>query len=370
TNVVTDGCSDHSPADPAVGPTVDDLATALAELAPFEVSSPPTDVSVFGYQGKYVQLTVPDTPVASEGFTDCVGGKIRSWINRYNPAAFYGYNGEPGRIEEFWILDVDGTRLVIETNWSPASPEADVAEMRTIFDSIRIQPSSGVDVSASSVVPATTVLPRDMGELFADGGFPPVEPGAYVIDPDGDASTPLTVAYDVPAGWSAWPGAVKFYDPDPTAVLAGHVMLSITTVTNVVTDGCSDHSPADPAVGPTVDDLATALAELAPFEVSSPPTDVTVFGYQGKYVQLTVPDTPVAGESFTDCVGGKIRSWIDRHNPAAFFGYNAEPGRTEEFWILDVDGTRLVIETNWSPASPEFDVAEMRSIFDSIRIQP
>ena len=44
------------------------------------------------------------------------------------------------RFEEFWILDVDGTRLVIETNHSPASPPEDVAEMRAILDSIRIEP--------------------------------------------------------------------------------------------------------------------------------------------------------------------------------------------------------------------------------------
>ena len=37
----------------------------------------------------------------------------------------------------------------------------------------------------------------------------------------------------------------------------------------------------------------------------------------------------------------------------AFHGYNAKPGSAEEFWILEVDGTRLVIEANWSPASPQ-----------------
>ena len=51
---------------------------------------------------------------------------------------FHGYNAEP--IEESWILDVEGTRLLIETNWSPASPAEDVAEMRAILDSIRIEP--------------------------------------------------------------------------------------------------------------------------------------------------------------------------------------------------------------------------------------
>ena len=33
-------------------------------------------------------------------------------------------------------------------------------------------------------------------------------------------------------------------------------------VTNVVADGCTYHAAAYPRVGPTVDDMATALAEL------------------------------------------------------------------------------------------------------------
>jgi hypothetical protein len=69
-----------------------------------------------------------------------------------------------------------------------------------------------------------------------------------------------------------------------------------------------------------------------------------------------------------------LRSWMAPNlgppGDDTFFGYNAEPGRTEEFWILDVDGSRLMIELNWSPASPREDVAEMRDILDSIWIEP
>ena len=50
-------------------------------------------------------------------------------------------------------------------------------------------------------------------------------------------------------------GAVKFGDND------GHVAVSITTVVNLARHGCRDHLSADPPVGPTVDDLATALSD-------------------------------------------------------------------------------------------------------------
>jgi hypothetical protein len=201
--------------------------------------------------------------------------------------------------------------------------------------------------------------------------FAPLEPGTYFTDPDLDPSTPLRVAYEVPfEGWSMWIGAAKPADD-------GHVMVSITTVTNLVKHGCRDHSWADPPVGPSVNDLAAALADLAPFRVTSPPKDVTIYGYSGKHLELAVPDLPVEGQGddrhFARCINGNLKSWvgaIDTEPGDAFYGYNAEPGRTEEFWILDVDGTRLVIEANWSPASPRKDVAELRAILDSIQIEP
>lgn len=199
--------------------------------------------------------------------------------------------------------------------------------------------------------------------------FAPLEPGTYFIDPDADPSTLLRVVYEVPVeGWSMWTGAVKFADD-------GHVGVSITTVTNLVRHGCRDHSWADPPVGPSVDDLAAELADLAPFRVTSPPKDVTIYGYGGKHLELTVPDLPVEGQGddrrFTECMEGTLQSWIAPEAlGGAFYGYNGEPGRTEQFWILDIEGTRLMIEANWSAVSPRKDVAEMRAILDSIRIEP
>jgi hypothetical protein len=199
----------------------------------------------------------------------------------------------------------------------------------------------------------------------------PIEPGTYFIDPDGDVSTPLRVVYEVPAdGWSMWIGAVKFSD-------VGAAVVSITTVSNLVTDGCRDHSWADPPVGPSVDDLAAALAELAPFEVTSPAADVTIYGYSGKHMEWTVPAIPVDAEGehghFTGCVDGDLKSWVawfDLTEPEdAFYGYTG-PGYREEFWILDVEGTRLMIAAETSPGSTPEDVAERDSILDSIQIEP
>ena len=215
--------------------------------------------------------------------------------------------------------------------------------------------------TADETSSTTTAAPEPAGPTNVMDVEGNLEPGTYFIDPDADPSTPLTVSYEIAdEGWQQWLGAAKLTD-------GPHVNLSITTVTNVVRDACLDHEPADPAAGPTVDDLAAALSELSPFEVTAPPSDVTVLGYEGKHVQLAVPAGP-----FTACAEEQqLHSWIAPHLGGGYHGYNGpEPGLTEDFWILDADGTRLVLEFNTSPDAPAEAVAERQAIFDSIQIEP
>ena len=208
--------------------------------------------------------------------------------------------------------------------------------------------------AASPTAPSEPTASPTIREMNVLEFLAPVEPGTYFIDPDGDPSTPLRVMYEIPVeGWESWIGAATFGE-------YGHVGVSITTVENLVSHGCRDHSPADPPVGPSVDNLAAALADLASFRVTSPPEDVTIYGYSGKHLEWTV-----AG-----CEGGDHNSWIaPLLGDTAFSGYEG-PGYTEEFWILDVDGTRLMIVAHRSAGAPREDLAEQQAILDSIRIEP
>jgi hypothetical protein len=230
------------------------------------------------------------------------------------------------------------------------------------------------EIATASANPNSGPTPSSKPSLVDIMKFRPLAPiasGTYFIDADTDPSTPLRVVYEVVAeGWSMWIGATKFSD-------AGHVGVSITTVVNLVTDGCRDHSWADPPIGLSVNDLAAALAALAPFQVTSAPEDVTIYGYSGKHLALTVPDLPVDAEGehghFTGCTDGDLKSWvapIDSAEPGdAYYGYTG-PGYSEEYWILDVEGTRLMIVAERSPGSPSEDLVEQRAILDSIRIEP
>jgi hypothetical protein len=100
-------------------------------------------VRVDGYRGQHLELIVPDLPQTHEGYTGCVEGNLATWkapvMGPAGDDAFYGYGG-PNRREEFWILDAEGTRLMIAAIWSTDSPRRNVSEMHDIVGSIQIKP--------------------------------------------------------------------------------------------------------------------------------------------------------------------------------------------------------------------------------------
>jgi hypothetical protein len=141
-------------------------------------------------------------------------------------------------------------------------------------------------------------------------------------------------------------------------------------VGNVYTDGCHWHgSELSPAVGPTVDDLATVLfTQEGPG--ASPPTAVTVGGYPGKKVELSIPE----GLDTTTCDSDSPGS--DPHFGRFVFdrGYGAHPylygdGQHNTIYIVDVDGTRLVIDAMYLPGVSAADRAEQDQIVASIRFE-
>jgi hypothetical protein len=191
---------------------------------------------------------------------------------------------------------------------------------------------------------------------------------SYWVDPDYNTSTPLRVDFSVPAaGWLGWTGTFK--DVEQGGVLRERLTISIVEVTNLTQDACANQGPRNPAVGPTVDDLAEALTEQPPFEVASPPRDVSAHGYRGKHLTLRVPDDMLADEGIFAACGVALRNWMAPVLTSAFFGYRG-PGDTEEYWILDVEGTRLVIAVlTTADASPQL-IAEGQQVLDSLVIVP
>jgi hypothetical protein len=124
------------------GPTVEDLVAALL-AQPTRNATQPTDVTLAGYSGKYLEWSVPadlqsstwtDFDACDIQPTDVVHRNFQSWLgngmgNRYEQV--------PGQIDQLWVLDVDGQRLVIDATYSPDTVQADRDELGSVVASLR-----------------------------------------------------------------------------------------------------------------------------------------------------------------------------------------------------------------------------------------
>lgn len=110
--------------------------------------------------------------------------------------------------------------------------------------------------------------------------------------------------------------------------------------------------------GPTVDDLANALAALDGFE-STQPTDVTVAGYHGKRLQMISP----ADVNVRLCHGFEYRAF-----EGTLLGDAA--GVTVDVRILDLDGNRVMLATHVQVGTPAEAVADLNRMLDSLQIEP
>ena len=183
-----------------------------------------------------------------------------------------------------------------------------------------------------------------------------------------DEPAPPYARYTIPTeGWRTFNGAYKDVDGPGGNQRVGALFVMIS---GLMVDACREQVPSEPAIGATVDDLATALASLPPFEVTAGPTDVTAFGHAGKHLEIRVPlEQPSTGfESFTGCGGSLLKTWISPgHVSSAFNGYTA-PGDTEQFWILDVAGQRLVVSALTSANASNDLIKERQALLDSVQI--
>ena len=135
--------------------------------------------------------------------------------------------------------------------------------------------------------------------------------------------------------------------------------------TGTYSDPCrTEQGPVDPPIGPSVEDLTEALTTLVDFR-AGPVSDITIDGYHGKTFDLehsidisTCSDDPWLTQMTYD--GGMGDSVIET-------GVGAIKGMHQRIAILDVEGTRVLIQTwTFNHGSLLKDVAEAHTILESI----
>jgi hypothetical protein len=151
-------------------------------------------------------------------------------------------------------------------------------------------------------------------------------------------------------------------DPNPVVFGSdGGQGISAWTVRNVYADPCKwAGTLLDPPIDPSVDGLVAGLTSQKDRHATAP-SDVSLSGFTGKYMELTTP----ARIDLADCDGGEFRSWVDWGGQR-----NTEPGQRDLLWIVDVGGTRLVIDSALGPDTTPQDRADRTQMVESIRIEP
>ncbi len=180
---------------------------------------------------------------------------------------------------------------------------------------------------------------------IASSGWNPL-PQFDAVDKDDDGlDAPETVGAALIA-W-AWPAGAEF---------------------NVYEDPCLWLTTAPETTATTPDEIAAAFAAQASTNATEP-VDVTVGGFAGKGLTLHTPmsyEVPGATreEEFGDC----------DEDAFAFYGVVGEdgharnsqgPGQVDELWILDVDGSIVILDAAYGPAAPADLVEELRALAES-----
>jgi hypothetical protein len=175
----------------------------------------------------------------------------------------------------------------------------------------------------------------------------------------------VNFSYTLPDGW---------VPVDMGNVHAPNAVVSWWAVGNVYADGCR-WTLQDPPLGPNVDDLANVWGKLPGFTATTP-VDITVDGYTGKRVDFTLPDydkTECVADEFNE--GNWFLLWTaptdaPRQTAQQLDGMQWAwgPEQQNRLWILDVDGTRLVIHEESNPGTTPEQLAGMDQFLASVQI--
>jgi len=117
---------DAGPLAPAVGPSVDDLVNAMVNH-PDWTTTRPTAVSIDGYAGKVVHVTLPAGTSNATPFylsVDATGGQVWGW--------------DTAQLFDIYVIDVGGKRLVIDAFHYAGTSAADLAAQQAIIDAVQL----------------------------------------------------------------------------------------------------------------------------------------------------------------------------------------------------------------------------------------
>jgi hypothetical protein len=240
--------------------------------------------------------------------------------------------------------------------------------------------------SPTIIVPPTITVPpmSPPRPLPATPGVQRLTPGTYFVDEVSGTPTPRIFATigagwwnpSMDQGWQLFKADTRFGKPGFDDLNPHQIgFMTYSNPVAVHSDACHWEGGYQPGPVDTLDGLVAALTGQHGWADITVPSDITVDGYVGKAFQRTAPadmsdcDTRIY-RSRTSEDGLQPRpdfqSWEDADGE---FDGVAEPAQLQTLWVLDIDGTIIVITTGVFPeasasARPDFAY----DVLDSIRI--
>jgi hypothetical protein len=200
------------------------------------------------------------------------------------------------------------------------------------------------DDDVVSPAPNATLLTDEMrGE--------PIEPGAYYADTDGDPATSTRGTFVIEGdGWEAANTGARY-----TAI--DEIVLMVVEVDTAGAPSCGG-VPGMEIAATSAEGLANQFA-AAGFTIREAVTSVSAFGRNGYHLVVEVPP---------GCDSSANVAW----RGPTFGGryYHQSPGQMVEYWILDVEGTPVLVEASWRAENTEEDLAPLRAALDTLVITP
>jgi hypothetical protein len=174
-------------------------------------------------------------------------------------------------------------------------------------------------------------------------------PGCWAIQVRGLSGSPLA-ELDLPAGFSgndAWVWVNDVGDDEWGAI-------TLMSVGDVYPDPCA-RAGNPPKVGPSVQDFASALAAQK-VTTTTRPVLASLDGHDGVYLEMSVP----AGFDVSECRDEELILWTDTDESAT-----AAPGMVSRFWLLDLDGQRVVLAVNTAADATKETVESFTGVAES-----
>jgi len=232
----------------------------------------------------------------------------------------------------------------------------------------------GTPTSAPTTTP-TAPATQSPSPTLGSGPLPDgrLAAGHYTISPAIEGFPGLTVATDIPAGWSGFPDVPALTSPSNSDAFGIGGLIGIMPGKGLFSNPCrwdvdgtgSTSQPGDVAVGPTVNDLVSAIQANTSYTASTP-SPVTVGGFQGVALELQLPGDDV----LLTCDGDRAQAG-DHKFIVLTNGFWAQgPDSRWRLNILDVNGTRLVTMISSFGALPQAELDAAQAIVASFVITP